>query len=200
MILAALLISQVSRSGALTAVFLGLMFAIATLTCTRCIGTLAWWVPAAAIAGGGLPALALMLGFGVLPLSPLAMIAVIGQLIGEAMSAVNLAGRRLRQELDQRAGEVEAALALGFSMRDARSLVARPVAAEALLPGLDQTRTVGTVTLPGAFVGLVLGGASPLEAGLVRLIVLVNLMAVQAVAVSLLAAHIDRRVCMRAAP
>jgi len=200
MILVALLISQVSRSTALTAAFLVLMFAIATLTSTRRIGTLSWWVPAAAMAGGVLPVLALMLAFGVLPLSPLAMIAVAGQLIGGAMSAVNLAGRRLHQELEQRTGEVEAALALGFGMRDARSLVARPVAAEALLPGLDQTRTVGTVTLPGAFVGLVLGGASPLEAGLVQLIVLVNLMAVQAVAVSLLAELIDRRVGGRAAP
>ena len=200
MILVALLISQVSRSTALTAAFLVLMFAIATLTSTRRIGTISWWVPAAAMAGGVLPVLALMLAFGVLPLSPLAMIAVAGQLIGGAMSAVNLAGRRLHQELEQRTGEVEAALALGFGMRDARSLVARPVAAEALLPGLDQTRTVGTVTLPGAFVGLVLGGASPLEAGLVQLIVLVNLMAVQAVAVSLLAELIDRRVGGRAAP
>lgn len=200
MILVALLISQVSRSGALTAAFLVLMFAIATLTCARRIGTLAWWAPAAAMAGGVLPVLALMLGSGVLPFSPLAMIAVIGQLIGGAMSAVNLAGRRLHQELKQRAGEVEAALALGFSMRDARSLVARPVAAEALLPGLDQTRTVGTVTLPGAFVGLVLGGASPLQAGLVQLVVLVNLMAVQVVAVSLLAELIDRRAGVRAAP
>ena len=200
MILVALLISQVPRSTALTAAFLVLMFAIATLTSTRRIGTLSWWVPAAAMAGGVLPVLALMLAFGVLPLSPLAMIAVAGQLIRGAMSAVNLAGRRLHQELEQRTGEVEAALALGFGMRDARSLVARPVAAEALLPGLDQTRTVGTVTLPGAFVGLVLGGASPLEAGLVQLIVLVNLMAVQAVAVSLLAELIDRRVGGRAAP
>lgn len=200
MILVALLISQVSRSAALTAEFLVPMFAIATLTSTRRIGTLSWWVPAAAMAGGVLPVLALMIAFGVLPFSPLAMIAIAGQLFGGAMSAVNLAGRRLHQEMERRTGEVEAALALGFRMRDARSMVARPVAAEALLPGLDQTRAVGTLTLPGAFVGLVLGGASPLEAGLVQLIVLVNLMAVQALAVSLLAELIDRRVGVRAAP
>jgi len=34
-------------------------------------------------------------------------------------------------------------------------------AALALVPGLDQTRTVGLVTLPGAFVGVLLAGASP---------------------------------------
>ncbi|MFI6743032.1 ABC transporter permease [Nonomuraea sp. NPDC050451] len=29
------------------------------------------------------------------------------------------------------------------------------------MPALDQTRTVGLVTLPNAFVGMLLGGASP---------------------------------------
>ncbi|MFJ2618344.1 ABC transporter permease [Glutamicibacter sp. NPDC087344] len=200
MILVALVISQVSRSWPLACAFLLLMLVVATLTATRRIGHLAWWVPASAILAGVLPVVGLMLGFGVLPFSALAMIAVVGQLIGGAMSAVNLAGRRLHQELEQRAGEVEAALALGFGTRDARNLIARPVASEALLPGIDQTRTVGTVTLPGAFVGLVLGGASPLEAGLVQLIVLVNLMVVQAIAVSVIAELIERRVGQRTVP
>lgn len=59
-----------------------------------------------------------------------------------------------------------------------------PVVAVLLLTGLDQTRTVGLVTLPGAYVGMLLGGASPVEAGAVQLFVLVALMAVQAVAVA----------------
>ncbi|WP_313810491.1 ABC transporter permease [Glutamicibacter sp.] len=200
MVTVALIIAQVSRSWVLTCAFLLLMFAVATLTATQRIRQLAWWVPATAILAGVLPVVGLMLSFGVLPFSALAMIAVVGQLIGGAMSATNLAGRRLHQELEQRGGEVEAGLALGFSLRDARQLVARPVAAEALLPGIDQTRTVGTVTLPGAFVGLVLGGASPLEAGLVQLIVLVNLMVVQGIAVAVTAELIERGTGGRAAP
>ncbi|MEV4898354.1 ABC transporter permease, partial [Nonomuraea sp. NPDC055795] len=47
---------------------------------------------------------------------------------------------------------------------------------------LDQTRTVGLVTLPGAFVGMLLGGATPLAAGLVQLVVLIALLAAEAVA------------------
>nr|WP_308457940.1 ABC transporter permease [Streptomyces sp. SM11] len=66
----------------------------------------------------------------------------------------------------------------------ARLEIVRPAASDALLPGLDQTRTVGLVTLPGAFVGMLLGGASPVEAGAVQLFVLVALMAVQVVAVA----------------
>jgi putative ABC transport system permease protein len=51
------------------------------------------------------------------------------------------------------------------------------------VPALDQTRTVGLVALPGAFVGVLLGGASPLEAGPVRLVVPISLLAAEAVAV-----------------
>jgi ABC-type iron transport system FetAB permease component len=35
-------------------------------------------------------------------------------------------------------------------------------------PVLDQTRTVGLVRLPGAYVGVLLGGAGPLRAGATR--------------------------------
>ena len=59
----------------------------------------------------------------------------------------------------------------------------RPVTATALVPALDQTRTVGLVTLPGAFVGVLLGGGSPLEAGAAQLLVLVGLLAAQTLAV-----------------
>ena len=61
--------------------------------------------------------------------------------------------------------------------------IARAAAALALVPGLDQTRTVGLVTLPGAVVGMLLGGASPLQAAAVQLLVLVGLLLVQSVAV-----------------
>jgi ABC-type uncharacterized transport system, permease component len=78
---------------------------------------------------------------------------------------------------------VEAAPAPGFPPRDAAMEVSCRAAAQALVPALDRTRTVGLVTLPGAFVGMPLGGASPVEAGLVQLVVLVSLLAAEAVAV-----------------
>lgn len=88
-------------------------------------------------------------------------------------------------------------MALGLLDRDARLEIARPAAADALLPGLDQTRTVGLVTLPGAFVGMLLGGASPVEAGAVQLFVLVALMAVQVVAVALVLELVARGLLRR---
>jgi putative ABC transport system permease protein len=42
----------------------------------------------------------------------------------------------------------------------------------ALVPTVDQTKTTGLVTLPGAFVGAVFGGLSPLDAGRFQIVVL----------------------------
>ncbi|SEF00986.1 putative ABC transport system permease protein [Streptomyces sp. 2112.3] len=163
--------------------FLALMFAVAVRTAGRRITrNRTWWWAAAPIAAGVVPVVALLLLTGLVPPRGLTLIPVAGILIGGALTATVLGGRRALDELTMRHGEFEAGLALGLADREARMEVARPAASDALLPGLDQTRTVGLVTLPGAFVGMLLGGASPVQAGAVQLFVLVALLAVQAAA------------------
>jgi putative ABC transport system permease protein len=163
-----------------------LMFAVAARTAGRRMTRNGSWPWAAAPIGAGVvPVLALLLLTGLVPLRGIALIPIAGILTGGAMTATVLAGRRALEELQLRAGEVEAALALGLLDREARLEIARPAAAGALVPGLDQTRTVGLVTLPGAFVGMLLGGASPVLAAAVQLFVLIALLAVQSVAVAL---------------
>jgi putative ABC transport system permease protein len=118
------------------------------------------------------------------PVVPIAILPVAGILVGNAMTATTLAGRRATEELTDQRGAYEAALSIGLTRREGVSLVARPAAALALVPGMDQTRTVGLVTLPGAFIGVLLGGGSPLEAGAAQVLVLVALMLVQTLAVA----------------
>ncbi|MFJ9677100.1 ABC transporter permease [Streptomyces sp. NPDC101194] len=165
--------------------FVALMYAVATVTAGRRVTrNRTWWWAALPIGAGVAPVIALLLLTGLVPVRGIALIPVTGILVGGALTATVLGGRRALDELTTRRGEVEAGMALGLSDRDARLEIARPAAADALLPGLDQTRTVGLVTLPGAFVGMLLGGASPVQAGAVQLFVLVALMAVQTVAVT----------------
>jgi putative ABC transport system permease protein len=59
-------------------------------------------------------------------------------------------------------------------------------------PVLDQTRTTGLVTLPGAFVGALMAGAPPLEAGRFQVVVLVCLITAQTVATTLLVRILGR--------
>lgn len=166
--------------------FLLLMLSVATRTAGRRItGNGTWWWAALPLAAPVVPTVAALVAAGLLTVPGIAVIPVAGILIGGALTATVLAGRRALDELDQRHGEVEAGLALGLPEREARLEVARAAASDALLPALDQTRTVGLVTLPGAFVGMLLGGASPVTAGAVQLFVLVALLAVEALAIAL---------------
>lgn len=179
-----LLITAIVKSLWATAGFAALMCVVATATSGRRVtgGGRGWWAGAAILAGSA-PVIAGLLVAGLVPPRGIAIIPVAGILIGGAMTATSLAGRRALDEITSRRGEVEAALALGFMPRDAVLLVCRPAAGQALVPALDQTRTVGLVTLPGAFVGVLLGGASPLAAGVTQAFVLIGLLAVEAVAV-----------------
>lgn len=182
----------VVRSLLLSSAFILLMLTVATATSAGRITGRGLRSPRAArrllatalpIVGGAAPVVALVLASGSVPLRGTAVIPIAGIVLGGAMTATSLAGRRLRDELSGRRGEVEAALALGLLPRDAVLLVGRASGATALVPALDQTRTVGLVTLPGAFVGVLLGGGSPLQAGAAQLLVLVGLLAAQVLAV-----------------
>jgi putative ABC transport system permease protein len=178
------LIVVVVRSLWSSAAFVLLMLATATLTSARRMthdrsGLLA----VLPIACGVAVVLTLVLLSGAVPLTGIAVVPVGGIVIGGAMTATSLAGRRALDELAARRGEYEAALSLGFLDRDAALEVVRPSAAQAMVPALDQTRTVGLVTLPGAFVGVLIGSGDPVRAGAAQLLVLVGLLAAESIAV-----------------
>lgn len=194
----ALALAAIVRVAPLTAAFLLLMASTATVTAGRRMTRHRSWTWAVVpVAAGPLLVVTALLVSGVLPTTPLAVIAVAGILIGGAMTATALAGRRALDELVARRGEVEAALSIGLLPRDAALEIARPQAATALIPALDQTRTVGLVVLPGAFVGMLIGGAEPIQAGAVQLFVLIGLLAVETVAVALTIELVARGVIVR---
>lgn len=175
-------IALVLRSVMWSLAFVLLMFIVATFTSTRRLDLplgAAPWV-GAAVAVGAVPVVGLCLGSGVVPFNGPGVLPVAGIIIGGSMTAATLTGRRAFQELQSQAGTYEAALAVGLSAAQATRLVVEPSAREALVPGIDQTRTVGLVTLPGAFIGVLLGGGTAVEAGAAQVLVLVGILAAQA--------------------
>ena len=161
-----------------------LMLVVAALTAgKRVTGSRRGTGPvAAALVAGVVPVVAVVLLTGTVPPVGIAVIPVVGIVIGGAMTATSLAGRRALDELTTRRGEYEAALALGLLPRDAGMEIALPTASQALVPALDQTRPVGLVTLPGAFVGVLIGSGNPVQAGVAQL-VLVGLLAAETISV-----------------
>ena len=134
-----------------------------------------------AIIAGAATALTVTFAVGVLPFQGRYVIALGGIVIGNAMTGATLAGRQLRAGLIARRDEVEAWLSVGATPRQAVLDIARQAAGEALVPALDQTRTTGLVTLPGAFIGALLGGANPTQAARFQLVVLVTIIAAQSI-------------------
>jgi putative ABC transport system permease protein len=180
----AALLVVVFSSVAWTIAYVGGMFVIAAVTSASRLSVrrLPPWT-AAPIAAGAVPVVTAVLASGSVPWQPESILPIAGIVLGGAMTATSLAAQRMFDELSRRAGEYEAALSLGLPARDAVVEVARDASGLALVPVLDQTRTVGLVTLPGAFVGVLLGGGSATDAAAAQLLVLVGLLAAQALAV-----------------
>ena len=103
------------------------------------------------------------------------------QMIGGAMTTASLAGVRLRDDVKDQFTTFEGYVALGASYRQAGREFAQRAAEKSLFPTLDQTKSAGLVTLPGAFVGMLLGGAAPLLAAQIQLLVLIGLLLVQSI-------------------
>lgn len=180
----ALVLAVVVDSVPLSLLFVASMLAVASWTAgRRMVKTSAAWWAAIPVAAGAAPVVVLLLASGVVPFEGIAIVPIAGILIGGAMTATALSGRRALESLIDRHGEYEAGLAIGLGSRASALEICRAPASLGLVPALDQTRTVGLVALPGAFVGTLLGGASPVEAGAVQVLILVALLAVQTVAI-----------------
>jgi putative ABC transport system permease protein len=137
------------------------------------------------LAAGLAAVIPLLLLTGLVPLKGAALIPTVGIILGGTMTAVAVAARRSLDTLTMRLGEVEAALSLGLTERDSRRLVIDRATADALLPNVDQARTAGLVTLPGAFVGVLLATGSATQAGAVQALVLIGLLLAQGCGVAL---------------
>ncbi len=179
---AAVVITRVVESLRMSLVLLLGMGMVALVTTVRRVGAPGAWPWAAlAMVSGLLPVLAIILGTRTVPLQGISLIPIVGILAGNTMNGHTLVCRRsfaaLREEKDQ----YDAALSLGFTRTQAAMGIVHRRVPEALIPGLDQVRTAGVVTLPGAFIGVLLGGGSPGQAAAAQILVLVGIMAAQTI-------------------
>jgi putative ABC transport system permease protein len=156
-----------------------IMFVVAASTATHRIG---WTrdhalMMATAMLTGVVVAFSVVFLTGAIQFSSRYALAIGGIVVGNSMSIATLAGRRFTEAVDDHWEEVEGWLALGATPRQATLDQARNAVYSALIPSVDQTKTTGLVTLPGAFVGAIFGGVSPLEAGRFQIVVLASIMA-----------------------
>ena len=172
------------------------MFLVAVLTTTKRAGATDARARAAAgiaMAAGLLPVLVIVIGSGVVPLKGVSVLPTAGIVIGNVMSVHTLVARRAFDGLREEKDLYEAGLSVGLLPCDAIAEVVARRLPESLIPVLDQTRTAGMVTLPGAFIGVMLGGGSAVQAATAQVVVSTSILAAQAVT----SAVEQRMICSR---
>lgn len=165
-----------------------LMFSVAVFTSAgRCGVRDRWWWVAVAMAAGIVPVLLVVFLSGTAPLTGAALVPIAGIIIGNTMNGHTLVGRKAFDQLRNDIGAYEAGLAIGLERPWVIEAMIDRTRAEAVIPNLDSTRTVGLVTLPGAFVGVLLGGGTAIQAGAAQLLVSFGIVAAQFLTVTVAA-------------
>ncbi|KAG6744059.1 hypothetical protein POTOM_052768 [Populus tomentosa] len=129
-------------------------------------------VAGASILAGTAVTMFLLVILNVFPFTPRYIIPVAGMMVGNAMTVTGVTMKRLRDDIKVQMNLVETALALGATPRQATLQQVKRSLVIALSPVLDNAKTVGLISLPGAMTGLIMGGASPLEAIQLQIVVM----------------------------
>ncbi|WP_082233841.1 ABC transporter permease [Halobacillus massiliensis] len=108
--------------------------------------------------------LSMWLAFDMVQFTPSEVIPMSGMVIGNSMVAMGLALERMKNEFKENNGRLLAALSLGAKPKTASKLIVQKTLNAALIPNVDQLKTIGLVQLPGMMTGLILGGVDPVMA------------------------------------
>jgi putative ABC transport system permease protein len=171
------------------------MVAFAAFTSGRRIRRLPghYVIMATAIGLSSVVTLVLMVGLGIISSSARYVIPIGGMIVGNSMNTASVLGVRLLEDATVQRAVVEAALALGASPRQAVHRLVRQSVRLAMIPIIDNTKTMGIVFLPGAMTGMILAGAKPLDAVRLQVVVMYMLLAAVSVTATVVALLVARR-------
>ncbi|KAL5740958.1 hypothetical protein ACOSQ2_030138 [Xanthoceras sorbifolium] len=130
------------------------------------------YIAGASILAGTAVTMFLLVLLKVFPFTPRYIIPIAGMMVGNAMTVTGVTMKKLRDDIKLQMSLVETALALGATPRQATIQQVKRALVIALSPVLDNAKTVGLISLPGAMTGLIMGGASPLEAIQLQIVVM----------------------------
>jgi len=144
---------------------------MAALTTARRVPAVpgAFWVALITVTIVAAVGLGLLFGLQIFELNGRTLVPVTGMLVGNAMKTTIVAATRVTEIVADQRDEIEAAMALGLSVRAASRRLVRSAVRTAISPQVEQTAALGIVVLPGTMTGLILAGVEPLEAVRVQL-------------------------------
>ncbi|MFW9867873.1 MAG: ABC transporter permease [Candidatus Thorarchaeota archaeon] len=93
-----------------------------------------------------------------------------------AMRESGIAMERVKSDILKSKGMIEAALSLGASQMRAIRSILRDSYRASLVPTVNRVAVLGVVTIPGLMSGMIIGGASPIEAAVYQVIIFMMLL------------------------
>jgi len=132
----------------------------------------ATWLALGAVGFGAVITIGSLVALNVFAFTPQTIIPIGGMVIGNAMTVAAQVMNRLADDFQNERLSVETMLALGGTGRQAAQPLLQRTLRNAMIPIIDTTKTVGLIKLPGAMTGMILAGASPLEAVQIQIIVM----------------------------
>ncbi len=142
---------------------------------------------------GASVALIIMILIGILPLEPEFLIPLGGMAIGNSMISCSLAINRIKGEFKNNRNKIETALALGATSEQAAEPYFRESVRAALIPKLDNLKTLGLIFIPGAMTGMLIAGANPIWAAQYQIAVFLMIISSSIIATILLTIQIRKR-------
>ncbi|MHB1000366.1 MAG: ABC transporter permease [Armatimonadota bacterium] len=122
------------------------------------------WIAVLSISIGGLGTLLILVTLGIIEAAPWYVIPVSGMILGNSMNGASLAMNRISSEIKLRQAQIETALALGATSRQAADPAIKAASRAAMIPNINTMMTVGIVSLPGMMTGQIIAGQAPSEA------------------------------------
>ncbi|WP_406904210.1 ABC transporter permease [Bacillus cereus] len=96
--------------------------------------------------------------------APQYIVPITGMLVGNAMTGVSLGANTFFNNMKSQRGQIEGALMLGATPKEAAAPLIRDAFDSAILPTINSMVGMGIISLPGMMTGQILSGVSPFTA------------------------------------
>ena len=120
----------------------------------------------------------IIVGLKIISLKPNEFIPIAGMIIGNSLNTYTLTIERLKREITLQKELIEAFVALGDTVENALKIMQRQAIKAALIPVNNMLQTIGVVAIPGITTGMLLAGASPLEAVSYQIVIIYMLVSI----------------------
>jgi putative ABC transport system permease protein len=123
-----------------------------------------------------LTSVSMWLVFNVVPFKAQYILPMSGMIIGNSMVIAGLTFERIHNDFNHTKNLIMVKLALGATPRQASQDLLESTIKVSLIPSVDSLKTIGLVHLPGMMTGMIIAGASPIEAVKYQIVIMFSLM------------------------